>query len=69
MMEFHAEIEMPEQKVGRGGAREGAGRKCKDVHHYGFRACQRGTRHPFLSFPFWATVPKECRSVVASYKK
>ncbi len=49
MMEFHAEIEMPEQKVGRGGAREGAGRKRKDVHYYGFRACQRGTRHPFLS--------------------
>lgn len=35
MMEFHAEIEMQEQKVGRGGAREGAGRKRKDVHYYG----------------------------------
>jgi len=49
MMEFHAEIEMQEQKVGRGGAREGAGRKRMDVHYYGFRACQRGTRHPFRS--------------------
>ena len=39
MMEFHAEIEMQEQKVGRGGAREGAGRKRMDVHYYGFRAC------------------------------
>ncbi len=39
-MEFHAEIEMPEKKSGRGGAREGAGRKRKGVHYYGFRATQ-----------------------------
>lgn len=39
-MEFHAEIEMPEKKSGRGGAREGAGRKKKGVHYYGFRATQ-----------------------------
>ena len=37
-MEFHAEIEKTANK--RGGAREGAGRKRKGVHYYGFRATQ-----------------------------
>lgn len=37
-MEFHAEIE--KSGNGRGGAREGAGRKRKGVHYYGFRATQ-----------------------------
>jgi len=37
-MEFHAEIEKSEN--GWGGAREGAGRKRKGVHYYGFRATQ-----------------------------
>ena len=36
-MEAHFEIE---QKAGRGGAREGADRKRKGVHYYGFRARQ-----------------------------
>ena len=36
-MEFHAEIE---KKNGWGGHREGAGRKRKGVHYYGFRATQ-----------------------------
>lgn len=36
-MEFHAEIEMPEKKSGRGGAREGAGRKRKGVHYYDYQ--------------------------------
>lgn len=67
MMEFHAEIEMPEQKVGRGGAREGAGRKRKVSITMG--SVPASEVHDILSFPFWATVPKECRSVVASYKK
>ena len=35
-MEFHVEIETKQ----RGGAREGAGRKRKGVHYYGFRATQ-----------------------------
>lgn len=35
-MEIHAEIE----KKQHGGAREGAGRKRKGVHYYGFRATQ-----------------------------
>lgn len=39
-MEFHAEIEKEEKKEGWGGAREGAGRKRKGVHYYGFRATQ-----------------------------
>ena len=39
-MEFHAEIEKTEKKEGWGGAREGAGRKRKGVHYYGFRATQ-----------------------------
>lgn len=39
-MEFHAEIKVPEKRSGRGGAREGAGRKRKGVHYYGFRATQ-----------------------------
>ena len=39
-MEFHAEIEKTEEKEGWGGAREGAGRKRKGVHYYGFRATQ-----------------------------
>ena len=38
-MEFQEEIKT-EQKKGRGGAREGAGRKRKGVHYYGFRASQ-----------------------------
>ena len=37
-MEIHAEIE---KKCGHGGAREGAGRKRKGVHYYGFRASQQ----------------------------
>ena len=37
-MEFHAEIEKTANK--RGGARDGAGRKRKGVHYYGFRATQ-----------------------------
>lgn len=40
IMEFHAEIEKEEKKAGWGGAREGAGRKRKGVHYYGFRATQ-----------------------------
>jgi len=43
-MEFHAEIEIndrkSQQEAGWGGAREGAGRKRKGVHYYGFRASQ-----------------------------
>ncbi len=39
-MEFHAEIEKEEKKNGWGGSREGAGRKRKGVHYYGFRATQ-----------------------------
>ena len=39
-MEFHAEIEKEEKKEGWVGAREGAGRKRKGVHYYGFRATQ-----------------------------
>lgn len=42
-MEFHAEIE----KKQHGGAREGAGRKRKGVHYYGFRATQEA--HDILS--------------------
>ena len=38
-MEIHTEMEMPD-KQGWGGAREGAGRKKKGVHYYGFRATQ-----------------------------
>ena len=37
-MEFHVEIEKTANK--RGGARDGAGRKRKGVHYYGFRATQ-----------------------------
>ena len=36
-MELHFEME---KKPSRGGAREGAGRKRKGVHYYGFRATQ-----------------------------
>ena len=37
-MEFHVEIEKTDKKEGWGGARQGAGRKRKGVHYYGFRA-------------------------------
>ena len=40
MVEFHAELETPVKRENRGGAREGAGRKRKGVHYYGFRASQ-----------------------------
>ena len=39
-MEFHAEFEKEDKKEGWGGSREGAGRKRKGVHYYGFRATQ-----------------------------
>ena len=42
-MEFHGEIE----KKQHGGARQGAGRKRKGVHYYGFRATQEA--HEILS--------------------
>lgn len=45
-MEIHAELETPGKK-GRGGARQGAGRKRKGVHYYGFRASQEA--HDILS--------------------
>ena len=38
-MELHAEIEKREKGTW-GGSREGAGRKRKGVHYYGFRATQ-----------------------------
>ena len=40
-MEFHAEIEKAGSGgKGWGGSRQGAGRKRKGVHYYGFRATQ-----------------------------
>ena len=39
-MEIHAEIETIGKSENWGGAREGAGRKRKGVHYYGFRATQ-----------------------------